>query len=121
VNPADSVEVAYLAALPLEPQAEEVLGEALRRAVGHPQLRTSFHLAGPAVLALESADTAGVGALIELVNRYPRLRIGIRSADADSAATRAVLELLRSAGIDSVRIERRPGPGPSELSMARAR
>jgi uncharacterized hydrophobic protein (TIGR00271 family) len=116
---ADSVEVAYLAPRSLEPQAAEVLGGALRRAVGHPALHTSFLRAGPAVLALESPDTASVLALIAVIRRYPGLRVSILSAAADSLTSAAVLETLRGAGVDSVDIQRRNEPGPVELRMAR--
>ncbi|MBW3553558.1 MAG: DUF389 domain-containing protein [Gemmatimonadetes bacterium] len=118
--PADSVEVAYLAPRPLEPQAVEVLGRALRQAVGHPGLRTSFHRAGPAVLVLEPADTAGLGAVIALLRTYPGLRVSLRSAPSDSVASSGLLEALRAAGVDSIRVERRPRPGPVELRMTGA-
>jgi hypothetical protein len=115
---ADSVEVAYLAPWSLQPQAAEVLGGALRRAVGHPALRTSFYRAGPAVLELEPPDTASVLALIAVVRRYPGLRVSIISAAADSVMSAAVLETLRAAGVDSVDIRQRLEPGPLDLRMA---
>ena len=116
---ADSVEVAYLAPWSLEPQAVEVLGAALRRAVGHPALRTSFVRAGPAVLALESPDTASVLALSAVIRRYPGLYVSILSAAADSLTSAAVLETLRAAGVDSVDIQHRLEAGPVELRMTR--
>lgn len=118
--PADSVEVAYLAPSPLEPQAAEVLGGSLRRAVGHPGLRTSFQRAGPAVLVLEAADTTGLGAMIALLLKYPGVRVTLQSAPSDSIAMAGLLEALRSAGVDSIRVERRARPGPVELRMTAA-
>ncbi|HUG40513.1 MAG TPA: hypothetical protein VMM12_08515, partial [Longimicrobiales bacterium] len=117
---ADSAEVAYLAAEPLEPQTAEVLGGFLRRMVGHPALRTSFYRAGPAVLALEPEDTAALGALVAMLRRYPGLRVGVRSAATDTAAASALLNALRSAGVDSVDVERRSEQGPVELRLRRA-
>lgn len=116
---ADSVEVAYLAPWSLEPQAAEVLGRALRLAVGHPALRTSFYRAGPTMLALEPADTASVRALIAVIRQYPGLRVSILSAAADSLTSAAVLETLRGAGVDSVDVQRRLEPGPVELRITR--
>jgi uncharacterized hydrophobic protein (TIGR00271 family) len=115
----DSVEVVYLAPAPLESQAAEVLGGVLRRAVGHPGLRTSFHRAGPAVIALEPADTAALGAFIVVLRRYTGLRVAVRSAASDSIAAAAVLDALRAAGVDSVTIEARLEPGPVELRIVR--
>lgn len=117
---ADSVEVAYLAPAPLEPQAVEVLGGALRSAVGHPGLRTSFHRAGPPVLELASPDTAGLGEAIAVLRRNPGLRVGVLSAESDSVRLGLVLEALRSAGADSVEVARRPDPGPVEIRFGRA-
>lgn len=117
---ADSAEVAYLAAEPLEPQTAEVLGGFLRRMVGHPGLRTSFYRAGPAVLALEPEDTAALGALVAMLRRYPGLRVGVRSAATDTAAAAALLNALRSVGVDSVDVERRSEQGPVELRLRRA-
>jgi hypothetical protein len=116
---ADSVEIAYLAPRPLETQTSDVLGEALRRAVGHPELRTSFHLAGQPVMVPASADTTALGPLLIVLRRYPRLRVRIRSGDADSLMTLALLTALRSAGVDSVDIETRTDAGPLELLLAR--
>lgn len=113
----DSAEVAYLAPEPLEAQAEEVLTSLLRRAVGHPELRASFHRAGPAVLSLEPADTAALASVLALLRRYRGLRLEIRSAPPDSIATAEMLKALRAAGVDSVRLERRPGP--LELRLTR--
>jgi hypothetical protein len=99
---ADSAEVSYLAPEPLEPQAVDVLGRSLRRAVGHPELRTAFILAGPAAMVLEAGDTAGIGAVVDLLRRYPDLRVAVRSAAADSAARDSMLQVLRSAGVEPV-------------------
>lgn len=125
IGPADSVEVAYLSSEPLEPQAAEVLGGVLRRAVGHPGLRTSFHRAGAAVLVLESSDTAGLGELMVVLRRYPGLRVGVRGAAADSVVTNAVLEALRSGGPErsevevEVEVEPRDQRGAVELRITR--
>lgn len=116
---ADSVVVAYLAARPIEPQAAEVLGSALRQDVGHPGLRTSFFHAGPTLFALEAPDTASLLALIAVIRRYPGLRVAIHSAAEDSLTTAAVLETLRVAGVDSVDIQYRLESGPVELRMTR--
>jgi uncharacterized hydrophobic protein (TIGR00271 family) len=116
----DSVEVAYLAAAPLEPQAAEVLGGVLRRAVGHPGLRTSFRLAGPARLVLELPDTAGLGAVVTVLRRYPGLRVAVRSAPPDSLASITVLEALRAAGTASVRTENSRESGSLEVRITRA-
>ncbi|HUG39316.1 MAG TPA: DUF389 domain-containing protein [Longimicrobiales bacterium] len=116
----DSAEVAYLAPSPLEPQAVEVLGGVLRRAVGHPGLRTSFHRAGPAVVVLEPGDTGGLGAVVALLGRYPGLRVAVRSEVSDSLATAAVLEALHAAGADSIEVGNRLDPGPVELRLRRA-
>jgi hypothetical protein len=99
---ADSAEVRYLAPEPLEPQAADVLGRSLRRAVGHPELRTAFLHAGPAAMVLEAGDTAGIGAVVALLLRYPDLRVTVRSAAADSAARNATIRILRAAGIEPV-------------------
>ncbi|MBR9988516.1 MAG: TIGR00341 family protein [Gemmatimonadetes bacterium] len=115
----DSVEVSYLAPWPLEPQTEEVLGGALRTAVGHPGLRTSFHHAGPALLELQQTDTTALLTMITVLRRYPGLRVAVRSAGADSIATASIVAALRSAGVDSVDVERRSDPGPMELRMWR--
>ena len=58
-TPADSVRIAYLSPATLEPQAAEVLGEALRQAVAHPGLATSFHRAGGAILEWRTAIPQG--------------------------------------------------------------
>lgn len=116
---ADSVEVAYLAASPLEPQAVEVLGGALRRAVGHPELRTSFEWAGPAVLTLERPYTAALDSLIAMLGRYPALRVRLAGATSDTTAAAAVLEALRSVGVDSIQVQQGPDAGPLELRVTR--
>jgi uncharacterized hydrophobic protein (TIGR00271 family) len=116
---ADSAVVAYLAPQPLEPQAAEVLATALRRAVGHPALSVAFRRAGPALLALEPTDTAQLGAFIAILRRYPRLRVAVRSAVADSVSRQRVVAALRAAGVDSITIEPSPAPGPLELRVAR--
>jgi uncharacterized hydrophobic protein (TIGR00271 family) len=99
---ADSAEVRYLAPAPLEPQAADVLGRSLRRAVGHPELRTAFLHAGPAATVLPAGDTAGIGAVVALLLRYPELRLTVRSAAADSAARDATIRILRAAGVEAV-------------------
>jgi uncharacterized hydrophobic protein (TIGR00271 family) len=99
---ADSAEVLYLAPEPLEPQAVDVLGRSLRQAVRHPELRTAFLHAGPTAMMLEAGDTTGIGALVDLLLRYPDLRVAVRSAAADSAARDSVLLALRSAGVEPV-------------------
>ena len=115
---ADSVVVAYLAPQPLDPQAEEVLATALRRAVGHPALGVAFQRAGPAILTLQTPDTAQLGAFIAVLRRYPRLSVAVRGTATDSVATAGVLNALRAAGVDSITVE--PGPaGPLELRAAR--
>lgn len=116
---ADSVEVAYLAPSALEPETAEVLGVFLRRAVGHPELRTSFHREGPAVLVVEPADTAGLGAVTAVLRRYPGLRVAVRSAPGDSVARDAVLDALEAAGAGSVAVEPLDEPGPIEVRMTR--
>ena len=118
--PADSAEVTYLAPRALAPQAAEVLGDVLRQAVGHPALRTSFRRAGPAVLVLEPADTVGLGALLSVLRQYPGLLVSLRSAPSDSLASAGLLEALRTAGVDSVTVETRAGPGPIELRVTGA-
>jgi hypothetical protein len=115
----DSVEVAYLAPGPLEPQAADVLAGVLRRAVGHAALRTSFHRAGPAVVALQPADTAGVAAVVALVQRYPGLEVRVRSAPPDSLAAAAVLRALRAAGAAPVAVEPLNESGTIEVRVRR--
>jgi uncharacterized hydrophobic protein (TIGR00271 family) len=119
---ADSVDVSYLAPEPLEAQTADVLGTVLRNAVGHPSLRTAFLHVGPARLEVQQADSSTIIALVALLRRYPSLRVALRSAgDTDSVATATVLDALRSAGVDSVDIERRDDNGPVELELRRAR
>lgn len=86
--------------------------------MGHGRLRASFHRAGPAVQALEAGDTAALSALIAVLRRYPDLRVAVRSAEADSVATGAVLEALRSAGVGPIEVE--AGPGPLQARLMRA-
>jgi uncharacterized hydrophobic protein (TIGR00271 family) len=116
---ADSADVAYLAPSALEPETAEVLGAFLRRAVGHPELRTAFQRAGPGALVLASPDTTGLGAVIAVLRRYPALRVAVRSAPGDSIARDAVLEALRSAGVGTVAVEPLDEPGPIEVRMTR--
>jgi uncharacterized hydrophobic protein (TIGR00271 family) len=97
---ADSAEVLYLAPQQLEPQTVEVLGRSLRQAVGHPELRTAFLRAGPAAMMIEPGDTVGIRAVVDLLLRYPDLRVAVRSAAADSTARDSVLRALRSAGLE---------------------
>jgi uncharacterized hydrophobic protein (TIGR00271 family) len=122
----DSVEVLYLSSGPLESQTVDVLGRSLRRAVGHPELRTSFRHAGAADLALERGDTTGVGDLVATLLRYPGLRVTVRSAPAGFAARDAVLAALRSAGVEPETDEVRdgsevgpPGAGGVEVRVRR--
>ncbi len=117
--PVDSVEVAYLAPGPLQPQAAEVLARALRQAVGHPDLRVTFDRVGPAILTLEPGDTAGLGAQIDVLRRYPHLVAGVRSQASDSVARDGLLEALREAGAESVGSATRDEPGPLELRIGR--
>ncbi|HSH44672.1 MAG TPA: DUF389 domain-containing protein, partial [Longimicrobiales bacterium] len=116
---ADSAEVEYLAPAPLEPQAVEVLGRTLRRAVGHEGLRTSFVRVGPAVLAVGPADSVALDSVLSVLGRHNGLRVGIRSTAADSAAAMALLERIRASGVDAVTVERRSGAGPLELRVSR--
>ncbi|CAN5724987.1 hypothetical protein BH23GEM10_BH23GEM10_16210 [soil metagenome] len=116
---ADSVEVAYLAGSPLEPQAVEVLGGVLRRAVGHPGLRTSFHHAGPVVLAMDPTDTEALNALIGVLLRYPSLRLDMYSAASDSVAAAAALAAIGAAGVAADRVEARSHTGPVVLRVRR--
>jgi hypothetical protein len=53
-------------------------------------------------MMLEAGDTAGIGAVVDLLLRYPDLRLAVRSAAADSAARDSVLRILRSAGVEPV-------------------
>jgi uncharacterized hydrophobic protein (TIGR00271 family) len=111
---ADSAQVLYLASEPLEPQAVDVLGRALRLAVGHPELRTAFFHAGPTAIILEAGDTAGVGAVVDLLLRYPGLRVVVRSTAADSAARDALIGVLRSAGVEPVAEATRDADGDAD-------
>jgi hypothetical protein len=117
--PTDSVAVAYLAPEPLAPQAAEVLGGVLRRAVGHPELGTSFERMGPALLVLAPGDTVGVGTLLALLARQSGLAVTVRSAAEDSVRGAEIVHALRSAGAGSIELERRPGPGPLEIRVRR--
>lgn len=119
VGSADSVAVTYLAGKPLEPQSAEVLGGVLRRAVGHPRLRTSFHHAGPLVLAIDPAETEALDALIDVLLRYPDLRLDVYSAAPDSAAAAAALEAIGTAGVATDRVETHSHTGPVELRVRR--
>jgi uncharacterized hydrophobic protein (TIGR00271 family) len=118
-GPADSAEIVYLAPWPFEPQTEEVLAASLRRAVGHPELATSFHRAGPHLLVMDAEDTAALDTVMAVLRRYPSLRIRVRSAPADSLARDALLEALRSAGADTVHVEPLTVPGSVELRVTR--
>lgn len=116
---ADSAEVAYLAGAPLDPQAAEVLGGVLRRAVGHPQLRTSFHHAGPVVLTIDPTDTAALDALIDVLIRYPSLELHLYSAPVDSIAAAAALTAIDAAGVAADRVREHGHTGPVELRVRR--
>jgi hypothetical protein len=78
----DSVEVVYLALRPLEPQAAEVLGSSLRRAVGHQALRTAFVHAGPAHWEFDPALPAALDSIGSLARRYPGLRVAGSNCEA---------------------------------------
>lgn len=119
VDATDSVEVAYLAPAPLEPQAVDVLGAVLRQAVGHAALATSFQRAGPAVVALEPADNAGVAAVVALLREYPGLQVRVHSAPGDSLAAASVVAALRAAGAAPVSVESPNEPGAIEVRLTR--
>jgi hypothetical protein len=115
----DSVEVVYLALRPLEPQAAEVLGSSLRRAVGHQALRTAFVHAGPVHWELDPGLPAALDSIGSLARRYPGLRVAVRSHQSDSTAAASITASLRSAGVQWIEAEARPDPGTVELRMGR--
>jgi hypothetical protein len=118
-GPTDSAAIAYLAPEPLTREGAEILGGALRRAVGHPELGTSFERIGPALLTLAPGDTLGVGSVLALLARQPGLAVIVRSAVEDSLRGAEVVDALRSAGAAAIELERRPGPGPLEIRVRR--
>ena len=115
----DSVEVTYLSPAPLEPQAVEVLAGALRRAVGHPGLRTAFTRAGATIRVAGPRDAAVVEEVTELLMRFPGLGVTIRSAPGDSTRVEELVQALRAAGVDSVGLELGSGGGAVELRLGR--
>jgi uncharacterized hydrophobic protein (TIGR00271 family) len=128
----DSVEVVYLGAVPLQAQTLDVLANVLRRSVGHAELRVTFARAGPAVVELERPNNAPVSradmaqvlesdaaldTVLRVLRRYPGLRPQITSAPGDSVMRAALLEAIRSTGVDSVLVRHRLDPGPVEVRV----
>jgi hypothetical protein len=100
-------EVAYLAPLPLASDAREILGRHLLRAADDPALAANLvHLASPSwPLYPLAPDTVRLAEIASLVQRYPRLRLGLlHPAPVDSAELRQALGLLRSHGLDPARV-----------------
>jgi uncharacterized hydrophobic protein (TIGR00271 family) len=97
-----TVRVAYAAAAALPPEAVQVLERQLAATLGEPALRVELvHVPMPP-LPIEAAatDSAALAEMASLARRFPRLRVElVRPPEADSAAVRSAVELLRGAGL----------------------
>jgi uncharacterized hydrophobic protein (TIGR00271 family) len=106
VGPA-RIRVAYAAPEPLPFEARQVLERALVQALGEPALRAELVHVHLSPLSLDPAapDTARLAEMGGLARRYPRLRAElVRAPDADSAAVRRAVALLRGAGMEPAEV-----------------
>jgi uncharacterized hydrophobic protein (TIGR00271 family) len=105
----------YAAADSLVPQATQMLRTDLRGAVGDSalELRTGWVSTAPRVVAASAPDSLRLREIAALMNRYPKLRAVVLTADPLDAAVPALIRGLAAAGVSPLRITTRTSPGDS--------
>jgi uncharacterized hydrophobic protein (TIGR00271 family) len=116
INGAEGGELrlAYLAAEPLPPQAEQILSRQMARAVDAPGMRIALVRVAPGPTpAEESLDEVA-----DLLLRYPSLRVEVAAEGTDtSGAAPAIVARLVGAGIPRERIDTRAAPAGGAASL----